>query len=91
MILGVKPMNIRKNINYRDMYAALNHAMASEMEQMELYCAIGKAVSCAPKKVPLSRRRNTWPRTIRMLMVSLPEMSAECGISTVPMKTILLC
>lgn len=38
-------MNIRKNVNYGDMYAALDHAMAAEMEQMELYCAIGRAVS----------------------------------------------
>ncbi|MDO5153573.1 MAG: DUF1016 N-terminal domain-containing protein [Eubacteriales bacterium] len=43
-------MNIRKNIDYRDMYAALDHAMASKMGQMELYCAIGKAVSQHPEK-----------------------------------------
>ncbi len=43
-------MNIRKNIDYRDMYAALDHAMASEMGQMELYCAIGKTVSLRPEK-----------------------------------------
>ncbi len=43
-------MNIRKNIDYRDMYAALDRAMASEMGQMELYCTIGKAVSLRPEK-----------------------------------------
>ncbi len=43
-------MNIRKNIDYRDMTDALDRAMASEMEQMELYCAIGKAVSLRPEK-----------------------------------------
>jgi len=43
-------MNIRKNIDYRDMYSALDHAMASEMKQMDLYCAIGKAVSLRPEK-----------------------------------------
>lgn len=43
-------MNIRKNIDYRNMYTALDHAMASGMEQMELYCAIGKAVSLRPEK-----------------------------------------
>lgn len=43
-------MNIRKNIDYRNMYTALDYAMASEMEQMELYCAIGKAVSLRPEK-----------------------------------------
>lgn len=43
-------MNIRKNIDYEEMYTALDHAMAAEMEQMELYCAIGKAVSLRPEK-----------------------------------------
>lgn len=43
-------MNIRKNIDYRDMYTALDYAMASEMEQMELYCAICKAISLRPEK-----------------------------------------
>jgi len=43
-------MNIRKNIDYREMYTALDHAMAAEMEQMELYCAIGKAVSLRSEK-----------------------------------------
>ncbi len=43
-------MNIRKIIDYKDMYAALDHAMASEMGQMELYCTIGKSVSLRPEK-----------------------------------------
>ncbi len=43
-------MNIRKIIDYKDMYTALDCAMASEMGQMELYCAIGKAVSLRPEK-----------------------------------------
>ena len=43
-------MNIRKNIDYIEMYIALDHAMASEMAQMELYCDIGKAVSLLPEK-----------------------------------------
>lgn len=37
-------MNIRKNIDYSDMYAALDRIMAAQMSQMELYCEIGKAV-----------------------------------------------
>ncbi len=37
-------MNIRKNIDYSEMYAALDTVMADRMTQMELYCAIGKAV-----------------------------------------------
>ncbi len=43
-------MNIRKNIDYGEMYAVLDRAMAAEMEQMELYCAIGKAVCLRPEK-----------------------------------------
>ncbi len=43
-------MNIRKNIDYREMYTALDHAMADEMGQMELYCTIGKSVSLRPEK-----------------------------------------
>lgn len=37
-------MNIRKNINYSEMYAELDKAMAADISQMELYCEIGKAV-----------------------------------------------
>ena len=37
-------MNIRKNVDYSDMYAALERIMAADMPQMELYCEIGKAV-----------------------------------------------
>ncbi len=48
--VGGKSMNIRKNIDYGEMYAALDRAMVAEMEQMELYCAIGKAVSLRPEK-----------------------------------------
>ena len=37
-------MNIRKNINYTEMYEALDKLMAQQLPQMELYCGIGKAV-----------------------------------------------
>lgn len=37
-------MNIRKNIDYIDMYEALDRAMAEELSQVELYYEIGKAV-----------------------------------------------
>ena len=37
-------MNIRKNIDYSEMYAALDYLMAQQLPQMELYCEIGKAV-----------------------------------------------
>ena len=37
-------MNIRKNIDYSEMYAELDKLMAKELSQMELYCGIGKTV-----------------------------------------------
>lgn len=37
-------MNIRKNIDYSEMYAELDKAMAADIPQMEIYCKIGKAV-----------------------------------------------
>ena len=37
-------MNIRKNIDYTDLYEALDGLMARQLPQMELYCGIGKAV-----------------------------------------------
>ena len=37
-------MNIRKNIDYSEMYEELDMLMARELSQMELYCGIGKAV-----------------------------------------------
>ena len=44
-------MNIRKNIDYTEMYTALDFAMeAAGKQQMELYCEIGKAVSQRTEK-----------------------------------------
>ena len=37
-------MNIRKNVDYSDMFVALDAAMSAEKQQMKLYCKIGKAV-----------------------------------------------
>ena len=37
-------MNIRKNIDYSEMYEALDHLMAQQLPQMELFCEIGKVV-----------------------------------------------
>lgn len=43
-------MNIRKNIDYSNMYVALDVAMAAENKQMELYWEIGKAVNLRSEK-----------------------------------------
>ena len=37
-------MNIRKNIDYSEMYETLDKLMANQLRQMELYREIGKAV-----------------------------------------------
>lgn len=37
-------MNIRKYIDYSEMYETLDHLMAQKLPQMELYCEIGKAI-----------------------------------------------
>ncbi len=37
-------MNIRKNIDYSEMYETLDKLMAKKLSQMERYCGIGKAV-----------------------------------------------
>ena len=37
-------MNIRKNIDYSEMYEELDKLMEQQLPQMELYCDIGKAV-----------------------------------------------
>lgn len=43
-------MNIRKEINYSAMHAALDLAVAQNLPQMELYCEIGKAICARPEK-----------------------------------------
>ena len=37
-------MNIRKSIDYSEMYEALDYLMAKELPQLKLYCEIGKVV-----------------------------------------------
>ena len=43
-------MNIRKEIDYSTMYAALDVATSKNLPQMELYCEIGKAICARPEK-----------------------------------------
>lgn len=43
-------MNIRKNIDYTELYEALDELIARQLPQMELYCEIGKAVSRRTEK-----------------------------------------
>lgn len=43
-------MNIRKNIDYSEMYAAIDDVMEKNNSQMELYCSIGQAVAARSEK-----------------------------------------
>lgn len=43
-------MNIRKNIDYSEMYAGIDQAIAADLSQMELYLALGRLVSSRPEK-----------------------------------------
>lgn len=43
-------MNVRKNIDYGEMYETLDKLMAQQLPQMELYCEIGKAVGRRTEK-----------------------------------------
>ena len=43
-------MNIRKEIDYSAMHAALDLAVAQNLSQMEMYCEIGKAICARPEK-----------------------------------------
>ena len=43
-------MNIRKNIDYSGMYAAIDDVMEQNLSQMELYCSIGQAVAARSEK-----------------------------------------
>lgn len=43
-------MNIRKNIDYSEMYVGIDQAIAADLSQMELYLALGRLVSDRPEK-----------------------------------------
>ena len=43
-------MNVRKNVDYSQMYAAIDEVMAQDLPQMELYCSIGRIVCSRSEK-----------------------------------------
>lgn len=43
-------MNIRKNIDYSTIFAAMDAAIAAAMSQMELYCKLGSLICERPEK-----------------------------------------
>ena len=43
-------MNIRKNIDYSELYTRINKAFAANLSQMELYLELGRLVSGRPER-----------------------------------------
>ena len=43
-------MNIRKPVNYSEMYAALDEVVSSKYEQMRMYTLIGQVISAREEK-----------------------------------------
>lgn len=43
-------MNIRKNVDYSSIFVALDAAVQSGLQQMELYCELGRLVSTCPER-----------------------------------------
>ena len=43
-------MNIRKNIDYSELYAGIDKALAANLSQMELYLELGRLVSGRPER-----------------------------------------
>lgn len=58
-------MNIRKPTDYRELFAALDRLVASELPQMELYWEIGKLICARPEKgaavAAAEHLHNTYP------------------------------
>lgn len=43
-------MNIRKPVDYSELYAGLDELLKSDMQQMKMFCEIGKLVDSRPEK-----------------------------------------
>lgn len=76
-------MNIRKNIDYTEMYTALDFAMeAAGKQQMELYCEIGKAVSQRTEKGAAVAAAEYLAKKYPDVQGFSPGIFAGCGIFT---------
>ena len=45
-----KNMNIRKPVDYSELYAGLDELLESDMQQMKVFCEIGKLIDSRPEK-----------------------------------------
>ena len=61
-------MNIRKNIDYSTMFAALEAALSAELPQMQLCCELGRIVRISAQP---------FPRCFRLLPT---EPSPDAGV-----------
>lgn len=71
-------MNIRKPVDYRMMYAAIDALMSAELDQTKLFCEIGKVIDERPEKgaavaaaeyinAAFSNRSGFSPRSLRRM------------------------
>ena len=79
-------MNIRKNIDYSEMYVALDTAIVAGKEQMKLYTLIGQAVCRRTEKGAAVSAAEYLRKYYPDVQGFLPETCVGCGISTAPMK-----
>ena len=72
-------MNIRKNIDYSDMFTAMDAAVDVGLSQMKLYCELGRLVCERPEKVRQSLQLSTYTAVFRTFPASPLVTCAGCG------------
>ena len=80
-------MNIRKPVNYSVMFAVLDALMAADLPQMELYCEIGRLVSCRQEKGAAVAAAEHLCGVYPDVSGFSPGTCAGCGISAAHMRT----
>ena len=80
-------MNIRKNIDYSAMFAALDAALTAEMPQMQLCCELGRIVCSRPEKGAAVAAAEHLHSRFPMLPASPRATFAGCGSSIGCMRT----
>ena len=80
-------MNIRKNIDYSAMFAALDAALSAELPQMQLCCELGRIVCSRPEKARQWLQPNICTAVSPMLPASPRGTFAGCVSSIGCMRT----
>jgi len=69
-------MNIRKNIDYSELYTKIDQSIVANLSQTELYLTLGRLVSNRPERGAAVMA----PPTILIRLAFLLTICAECGI-----------